>query len=476
MVIVGKPPIFSKVNIIPSIKGEGQPMLIVNGKLVTWGQPNRMLEDHAIVIRDGRIAHIAPQKQVLEDYSEEEVLDAKGQFVMPGNICAHTHFYGAYSRGLGIPATPAEDFPEILEKLWWPLDESLSMDDVKYSTLVCLVDAIRHGTTTLVDHHASPNAITGSLDAIADAVDQAGVRAALAYEVTDRGGEARAQAGIEENQRFIERIRSGDDAGGRLAATFGLHASLTLSDETLEKCRRAAPGGTGFHVHVAEHPADEYDSLQKSGERVVDRLHRHGILGPETIAVHAVHIDVKEIMILAETATWVTHQPRSNMNNAVGIAPVEAMLRAGVKVCLGNDGFSNTMWDEWKTTYLVHKLWNHDPRRMPGEVVAQMAIYNNAALASQLFKHQIGSITPGAAADIIFVDYHPFTPISPGNLPWHILFGFNESMVTMTMVAGKVLMHNRQLLTLDEEKIASEAREKLAPLAWDRFTLHFKEA
>jgi putative selenium metabolism protein SsnA len=348
------------------------------------------------------------------------------------------------------------------------LDKSLLEDDIRYSALLCLVDAIKHGTTTLVDHHASPNAIDGSLDNIAGTIEQAGVRAVLCYEVTDRDGEPKMKAGIDENLRFIKK-----DKSPLLAGTFGLHASLTLSDSSLDLCRSSAPDEVGFHIHAAESDADEWDSLNKSGLRVIDRLYKHDILGPKTITAHCVHVDAREIQLLVETGTWVTHQPRSNMNNAVGVAPVESMLRAGVRVCLGNDGFSNAMWEEWKTAYLIHKVWNRDPRRMNGYDVAQMAIYNNAALANVFFPGApLGRIAPGAFADLIFVDYHAPTPLTPGNLPWHILFGFQQSMVTTTIVGGKVLMKDRELLTLDEAEIAAKARE-LATKVWSRYEEKF---
>lgn len=448
--------------------------IIKNAKLVTWEKPNQILEGQSLVIESDKISKIGSEETLKKEFPLAEIIDAGGQYVMPGNICAHTHFYGAFARGMGIPGSAPKDFPEILEKLWWSLDKALSLEDVHYSALVCLVDAIRHGTTTLIDHHASPNAIDGSLDEIARAVEQAGVRASLCYEVTDRDGSERMREGIRENVRFIDRIRRGQNLDGRLAATFGLHASLTLSESTLAACREAAPEGVGFHIHVAEHPVDEYDSLAKSGQRVVDRLQRHKILGSNSIVVHAVHVDVREIEILSQTNTWVTHQPRSNMNNAVGMSQPEAMMRAGIKVCLGNDGFSNAMWEEWKTTYLAHKLWNHDPRRMSGGDVTQMAVYNNAELVTSHFNTgQIGVIQPGAQADLIFVDYHPFTPLTTGNLPWHILFGFHESMVTTTIVAGKILMRNREILTLDEEKITAHARQ-LSEKTWARYAQSFQ--
>jgi putative selenium metabolism protein SsnA len=444
-------------------------MLITNAKVITYEAENHILEDHAVYIEGDRIADIGKQMALQERYPQAERLDAGGQYLMPGNICAHTHFYGAFARGLAIPGRPPKEFIQILQKLWWPLDKSLTMDDVRASAEVLLVDAIRHGTTTLFDHHASPNAIDGSLDVIAEAVDRMGLRAVLCYEVTDRDGKDKARAGIAENERFLRQYSPDEAQSNRIRGSFGLHASLTLSEDTLEACRQAAPEGTGFHIHVAEHEVDEFDSLEKSGLRVVDRLHQHGVLGPRTITAHGVHIDFKEAQLLAESGTWVTHQPRSNMNNGVGVAPVESLLRAGVPVCLGTDGFSHAMWDEWKAAYLLHKVWHRDPRRMSALDVEAMGVYNSAALAGEYFPEApLGIIAPGAYADLILVDYHPHTPLTAGNLPWQIVFGFNESMLTTTIASGKVLMRDRKLLTVDEEAVAARARE-LAPRVWERY-------
>ena len=442
-------------------------MLVVHGNLVTWTTPNQVLADHALYIEDGVIREIGPSSELLRRHADAHAVDAGGQYVLPGAVCAHTHFYGAFARGLAIPGEAPRDFPEILGKLWWPLDRALTRDDIRYSALVCLLDAIRHGTTTLIDHHASPAAIDGSLDVLAEAVEQAGIRAALCYEVTDRDGPRKTRAGIAENLRFLKGFSAGTHP--RLAAMFGLHASLTLSDDTLEACRAALPDGAGFHIHAAESDADQIDSMAKSGQRVVTRLHQHGILGPNSLLAHCVRVDEAEIALLADTQTWVSHQPRSNMNNGVGVAPVEAMLKAGVRVGLGNDGFSNSMWEEWKAAYLVHKVWHRDPRRMTALDVVEMAIHNNAALASQLFPQApLGMLAAGAAADLFFVDYHPFTPLQPENLPWHILFGFREGMITTTIAAGKILMQDRQLLTLDEKEITARALE-LAGRTWRRY-------
>ena len=442
-------------------------MLIVNARLATLGDEPHLIEDGAILIEGGSITALGATAELTARYPAVERWDAAGQLVLPASICAHTHFYGAFARGMAVPGEPAANFTQILERLWWRLDKALTLEDVRYSALVCLVDAVRHGTTTLVDHHASPNGIEGSLDVIAEAVQEAGLRACLCYEVTDRDGPARAQAGIAENARFAKSLIS--NPRSLTAASFGLHASLTLSDETLADCVAAASElGLGFHVHVAEDMADQEDSLRKSGRRVVRRLHDASILGPRTIAAHCVHVDESEVELLAETSTWVTHQPRSNMNNGVGVAPVEALLRAGVNVGLGNDGFSNQMFAEMKAAYLVHKLAQRDPRAMPGDLVMRLAYANNAQLARIFWPDlRLGELCAGAAADLVFLDYHPTTPLSAGNLPWHLLFGVEASAVTATVCAGRVLMRDRKLLTLDEEAITARSRE-LAARAWER--------
>ncbi|MCY4070169.1 MAG: putative aminohydrolase SsnA [Chloroflexi bacterium] len=441
-------------------------MLITNAQVITLGKDASILADGAVLIEAGRIAAVGRSQDLLRDYPGVERLDVRNQYLMPGNICAHTHFYGAYARGMAIPGAPPRDFPQILERLWWPLDKALDSETVRSSALVCLLDAIKHGTTSLVDHHASPNYIAGSLDTIAEAVDQAGLRAVLCYEVSDRDGMDKMEAGISENLRFMKAAADHP----RLRGTFGLHASLTLNDVSLRACAESAPADSGYHIHVAEHEADEQDSLDRSGKRVVQRLDEYGIWRENTIAAHCVHIDQEEREILRERGVWVSHQPRSNMNNGVGAADIDGLLADGIKLCLGNDGFSNNMWAEWKTAYLLHKVVQRDPRAANGIHIAKMAWENNARLVERFFPGSVlGQITPGAKADLILVDYQPFTPLNGGNLPWHLLFGFESSMVTTTICEGKLLMRDREILVLDEAEVAAEALA-LAPKVWERYT------
>ena len=442
-------------------------MLIHNAIVITFDEANRVLPDGGVCLRGDEIVAVGESQQLLSRYPDAERWDAQGKLLMPGMICAHTHFYGAFARGMYIPGEPAKDFPEILQKLWWPLDRSLDLQGVQSSAEVCLVDAVRNGTTTLIDHHASQSAIDGSLDAIAAAVDASGLRSVLCYEVTDRDGPAATQAGISENVRFASRLSGAESSSARVAATFGLHASMTLSDETLEACRSESER---FHVHVAEHPADAWDSLNRSGRPTVERLHNFDITGAESIFAHCIHIDAWEMALLRETGTIVSHQPRSNMNNAVGAANIPVMLRGGMPVCLGNDGFSNDMFAEMKVTDQLHKVSSGDPRTLGADKVMQMAVHNNRALAGAFFDKPVGVLAPGAFADLILLDYYPTTPLHSDNLPWHILFGISGGHVHSTICHGQVLMRDRALLTLDEEAITARSRER-AHETWERFKL-----
>lgn len=443
-------------------------MLITNATLVTLGAENRLIEKGALLIRGDRITEIGATSDLESKYPLEEKLDARGKIAMPGNICAHTHFYGAFARGMALPpGPPPKNFPEILQKLWWRIDRALTLEDSQYSALVCLADAIRHGTTTLIDHHASPNAIDGSLDAIATAVNEAGLRACLCYEVTDRNGDEGARAGIRENIRFLKKTTARDQTD-LVRATFGLHASFTVSDATLERCLTELDGlSAGFHIHVAEDVADEDDSTQKYGLRVGERLNARGILGAKTIAAHCVHVDVSEMDLFKRTNTKVSHQPRSNMNNAVGVADVLGILGYGITVGLGNDGFSNNMFSEMKTAYLLHKSYRRDPRVMGADRVLELAFANNAKICANFWDTPVGELAVGAYADVIVLDYTPFTEMNAGNFPWHVIFGVDGSHVTHTICGGKLLMKDRVLLTLNEEAIAAKARE-LSRGVWER--------
>jgi putative selenium metabolism protein SsnA len=439
-------------------------ILIQNGTILTFGSPCKVLENQALLIEDGRVALIGPRESIPGPF--DQVLDAAGQLVMPGLVNAHMHFYSTLVRGLG-KAAPSANFQEVLDNLWWRLDRKLTLDDVEMSAQFILLDAIRKGTTTLVDHHASPFAIQGSLDRIARAVKTMGVRACLCYEVSDRDGEAIATEGLEENEAFARRCAAEMDP--QLRALFGLHAAFTLSDRTLE--RASALGrdlGIGFHVHVAEAASDVALNLDRHGLTPVARLHRFGLLGRDSIAAHCVHATAADMDLLAASGTFVAHNPQSNLNNAVGIADVQTLVSRGVRVGLGTDAMTVNMLEELRVGLWAQHLRQDNPTCAFMEL-ANTLVARNPELASQLFGFPLGTLEAGAAADLILVDYHPPTPLNDGTVLGHLIFGISQATVDTTICAGRVLMAGKRLMIdVDEAALAARSRE-LATRLWERF-------
>jgi len=440
-------------------------LLVGNGLVLTMGEEQKVIADGAVLIDGAVIKEVGATAELRRRHPAAEFVDAGGKLIMPGQINAHMHLYSTFARGMDTKSAPPKNFLDILNGLWWKLDKLLNKEDIYFSALVPLIECIKTGTTTIIDHHASPYAVKGSLNTLADAARQAGVRAAFCYEVSDRDGEAVAREGIEENSAFLSACRSAADP--MVVGLFGLHASFTLSDATLKQCvEAAAVTDAGFHIHVAEGREDLQDSLNRCGMRVVERLHHFGILGPKTIAAHCVHVNDGEIELLRETGTAVVHNPESNMGNAVGAAPVLKMLAAGVKVGLGTDGYTCDMFESAKVADMLQKHTAGDPSVAWAEV-PRMLYRNNPAIASALFGGRLGVLQPGAWADVIVVDYTPPTPLTAANWSGHLHFGVLGRCVETTIINGRIRMLNRRLIDLDERAINARSRE-LAVRLWER--------
>ena len=432
-----------------------------NGIVVTLEEKNRVLWNATVVTDDKRIAGVGEASKMRQRFPDAEAVDCSGKVILPGFICTHHHFYSTMARGMSIPGEPASNFVEILERLWWKVDRALEEEDIVLSAQLPLIDCIRNGTTMVIDHHASPGMREGSLDLIEKAVRQAGIRASLCYEVSDRNI---AGGGLAENQRFIEKVGKGD---GEIAAMMGMHASFTLSDATIEKCVGIAQqAGVGCHIHVAEDAADREDSLTKYKIPTVSRLQRLGVTGRNSIFVHCVHIDEAEMDILASTGTSVVHNPESNMNNAVGVTPLLTLLKKGVLVGLGTDGMGSDMLAQMRCAYLLHRLANRDPRVAFMEA-PQLLLQNNATIAERQFGLRIGQIAEGLPADLAIIDYQPPTSLSEANFLGHLIFGLVDATVDTTVCKGEILMRGKQMLSMDEARIAARSRE-LAPKMWKR--------
>ncbi len=441
-------------------------MLIGNGRLITHDDRQPYFENGCVAIRDGLIVAVGATAELQAEFPGAKFIDARGRVMMPGLINTHTHLYSVFARGMILKDDAPGNFSEILERLWWRLDKALSLDDVYWSAVVGMIASIRNGVTTIFDHHASPGAVSGSLFRIAKAARETGVRSCLCYEVSDRDGAEIAGQGIEENRAFLQHCK--DSGDGRLRGLFGMHASFTLSDETLSRCGEvAAEVDAGFHVHTAEAAVDAEDCRREHGMSIVERWRDYGILGNRTLAAHCVHVDDREIELLRATGTNVIHNPQSNMGNAVGCAPVLEMMRCGVRVGLGTDGYTPDMFESMKAANLLQKHHAGDPRVAWTEP-PQMLFRENARIATECFGRPVGKLVPGAHADIILVNYDPPTPMNAANLNGHIHFGFTGGAVETVLIGGEVVMDSRQMLDIDEQEVMVKSRTAAAEM-WKRF-------
>jgi putative selenium metabolism protein SsnA len=390
------------------------------------------VDDGDVWVADGRIAETGQGVRV----------DGGDGLVLPGNVCAHTHLYSALARGMPYDLEPPRDFLQILQRVWWRLDRALDEESIRASALVGGMEALLSGTTTLVDHHASPNAIDGSLDVIADALESLGVRSVLCYETSDRDGPQRALAGVEENRRFLRTARP------LVRGLVGAHASFTLSDETLLACAEAGP----LHIHAAEGDVDR---------GAFERLARLGVLDEGTLLAHGIHVDDHEIADFRASGATLAHNARSNMNNAVGRARV---LELGSRIALGTDGIGSDMFEESRTAWF--RLREDDLLAPWAWPLATLA--GSARLVGRIFDEPLlGTLQPGAPADLVVVDYVPPAPLDGTNLAGHWIFGLSSRHVRDVMVAGTWVVHDRRLDLLDQDTLAAESRDAAERL-WRR--------
>ena len=435
--------------------------LIGNGRLFTRDEKNSFFENGAVVWEDNTIVEVGDFETLKKKYVDAEFIDAKGGVIHPAFINTHEHIYSALARGLSIKGYAPNGFLEILDGLWWTIDRNLDNDLTKLSAEATYLECIKNGVTTIFDHHASFGEISGSLFAIEEAARDFGVRSVLCYEISDRDGKEKAHAAIKENVDFAKHALSLKD--DFIKGMMGMHASFTISDETMELCRKEKPKEIGYHIHVAEDILDLHRCLKEHGKRIVDRLYDWDVLGEKTLLAHCIYVNPHEMDLIRDTNTMVVHNPESNMGNACGCPPTMEIVHKGILTGLGTDGYTHDMIESWKVANILHKHHLVDPGAAWAEV-PEMLFQGNARIANRYFEKKLGVLEKGAAADIIITDYIPPTPMNAGNLNGHMLFGMNGRSVVTTVGNGKVLMKNRELQGIDEERCLAKIREGAARL------------
>ena len=435
--------------------------IIGNGRLVTRDLAAPFYENGAVAIEGNVIRKVGETKALKEEFPQAEFVDAKGGVIMPAFINTHEHIYSAMARGLSIKGYDPKGFLEILYGQWWTIDRHLTNEATRQSARVTFLDSIKNGVTTIFDHHASFGEIHDSLFAIEDAAKEFGLRTCLCYEISDRDGMDKARESVMENAAWIRHALTDDS--DMIAGMMGMHAQFTISDATMELAAANKPEEVGYHIHVAEGIEDLHHCLKHYGKRIVDRLMDCNILGSKTLLAHCIYVNPHEMELIKETDTMVVHNPESNMGNACGCPPTMEIVHRGILTGLGTDGYTQDMLESYKVANVLHKHHLCDPNAAWSEV-PQMLFEGNAKIAGRYFKKPLGILKEGAAADVIVADYIPRTPMTKDNINSHIVFGMTGRSVVTTMCNGKILMKDRELIGVDEEKVLYEVREEAKKL------------
>jgi putative selenium metabolism protein SsnA len=427
-------------------------ILIKKAKLLQFW-PAKLVDEVDIFIRNECIEKVGKSiARELERTKIDKVIDAHGRYVIPGNVCSHNHFYSALARGIIADIKPSYDFVGVLQNLWWRLDRALDESSLYYSGLIGALEAVQAGTTSVIDHNASPSFIKGSLEVLKKAFEQCGLRGILCYEVTDRNGMKGRDQGLDETLGFIQNHET-----DLIKGSVGAHAPFTLCDESLNRLSEAVKRTRrGVHIHVAEDRYDLSHSHHLHGMSAIERLESFDLLDEKSLIIHGVHMLDKEVKILNSHGAFLVHNPRSNMNNSVGYNP---RLHQIVNVTMGTDGIGSDMFEETKLGYF--KSRDDDTDLLPSNFMKFLC--NGNKVLERYFGRKFGRIEPGFLADLVILDYRAPTPLMEENIAGHFIFGLSSQVVHTVIIHGQCVYEDRQF-PFELEKIYEQARKEASRL------------
>lgn len=432
------------------------------GNILIQGATVLTLEGHDSVFKDGEIAiagdsivSVGPRGSAPEGFRAERTIDGSGMVALPGFINCHTH------AAMTLLRSYADDMPLMkwLSEKIWPVEEKLKPDDIYWGTMLCCLEMIKSGTTTFADMYFD-------MDQVALAVEKSGMRACLSRGMIGEG--PNAQRAIDESVSFIEEWNG--KAGGRIRTMFGPHAPYTCPPEYLKKViDLAGRHGVGIHIHVAE-TGDEIKQIHdKYGTTPVRHLDSTGLFELPVLAAHCVHLDERDIEILAANKVGIAHCPESNMKLASGISPVISLLKSGAVVGLGTDGAASNnnldMLEEMHSAALLQKVATGDPLALPSFEALKMATSSGA---SALALPDVGLLKAGMKADLILVDFHRPHLYPQHDLIAHLVYAAQSADVDTVIIHGEVVMEGRRVLTMDEEEVMMEAQQRAIRLVGEK--------
>jgi 5-methylthioadenosine/S-adenosylhomocysteine deaminase len=426
-------------------------MLILPSWLITSAK-EKPLAEWGVRIIGSEINLVASNETLRARYPGEDIWDASGQVLAPGFVDAHTHLYGILAHGVPYTKAPSGFMP-FLEEFWWPLIENrLDREMICAATDSNCVSMIRSGITSFYDCEEAPNILPGILDAQSRIVRERGLRGVLSFEATQRVSEENGRLGLQENYDFIKTARA---QGGVVSGLMCFHTTFTCNAQFIQQAyRMAEEAGVIVHSHCSEGTYEPDYVQEKFGKRPIEYYDELGVLGERSLLSQCVQINPAEITLLARRKARVTHMPLSNCEVGGGIAPIPALLEAGVTVGLGSDGYITDFFEVMRGAFLIHKAHQQDPRVMPAWMVWYLATEGGA---KALGLKKVGRIESGWEADLQLFKANLPTPLKEYNLYDQSLLYCHQTDVTGTVVAGKVLMRDRSILGVDQAYIQSRS-------------------
>ncbi len=441
-------------------------LLIKNGLVLTMDKDRRIITEGTVTVEEGRI--ISVKRGWTGRGKPEEVIDARGKIVMPGFVCSYTSLHGLFLLGTRAKMGSFSDLSQLQQQVYWPVEEAMTKEDVYAVVLYSCLRFLKTGVTSFAGTISAPNAIAGILDKVSLAVERSRIRGMIAFEATERRTRAEGAKATRENERFIKKMKK--ERTRRVRGMFGIGPSSLVSDELLWHVKELVNRYKTFATVVTSKGlSDVHRSYERFGKRTVERLNDLGLLSPETVLVHSIHVNEGELGLIKKRGAKVVHSPMEEMLDGVGATPVMKMTSSDISVGVGDGGYSFDWFENIRTAYLLQKVVTHGPDALTPMEVLEMATIKGAELYG--LQNEVGSIEHGKLADIIIVNPgHSPVPLRSDNVVDHVVNAVSGRNVETVLVGGNVVMSNREVQTVDEMEAAKQVKRSVERI-WQKLGL-----